>query len=136
MTTATAWPGALRDEKSAPFFDAAARDELAIRRCEDCATHLAPEAVACTTCAGTSLAWTTAAGYGRLISWTEVTRAPNAAFAELVPYTVAIVELDEGPWLYLRVESDRPLRSEQPVRITFVHSDEGDSYPTCRVEAA
>ena len=130
MSATATWPPPVRDEKSAPFFEAAARDELAIRRCRACATALAPEAVSCTACGRDDLDWTTATGEARLVTWTVVTRAPSAAFAELVPYTVGVVELAEGPWLYMRVEHDTPLRSDQPLRIEFIHV--GESYPVAR----
>lgn len=130
----TPWPPALRDDKSAPFFDAAARDELAIRRCRDCGQRLAPEAGACTACRGTDLEWTAATGEGRLVTWTVVERAPNPAFADVVPYTVGVVELAEGPWLYIRIEGNgRPPERDAPVRIEFVHDEDGDSYPICRL---
>jgi uncharacterized protein len=132
MTVTIAWPAPIRDDDSAPFFDAAARDELAIRRCRDCAAASAPEAASCTSCASPDLDWTVASGAGQLVCWTVVTRAPNPAFAALVPYTIGVVELEEGPWLYLRVEHDGELTPDQPVRIAFVHSDTGESYPIAR----
>jgi uncharacterized OB-fold protein len=38
-------------------------------------------------------------------SRTEVTRAPSQAWRALVPYTIVIVELDEGPRLMGHAES-------------------------------
>ena len=132
MTVTIAWPAPIRDDDTAPFFDAAARDQLAIRRCRACSTAAAPEAETCPACAGPDLDWDVAEGDGRVVCWTVVPRAPNPAFAALVPYTFAVVELDEGPWLYMRVEHDGELTLDQPVRIAFVHSDTGESYPIAR----
>lgn len=122
------WPPIERDTKSAPFFDAAARGELLIKRCQHCAQALPPEAVVCTTCAHTDLAWTAAAGTGTLVSWTVVHRAPNRAYAELVPYTVGIVELAEGPWLHGRVLTDTPAAG-LALRAEFVHAEGTESHP-------
>lgn len=121
------WPGMQRDSKSAEFFEAAARDELMIKRCDRCEAALSPEAAVCTTCGHTALTWTAASGVGTLVTWTVVHRAPNAAFADLVPYTVGVVELAEGPWLYARVDGD--LAVGQPLRVEFVHTAEVESYP-------
>lgn len=115
-----------RDGKSAAFFDAAAQDRLVIRRCVGCGQPLPPEAVVCTTCAGTDLEWIPAAGTGRLASYTVVHRAPHPAYR--VPYTIGIVELDEGPWLYARVKAESPAVG-LPVRASFRHPEEGESYP-------
>ncbi|WP_370937371.1 Zn-ribbon domain-containing OB-fold protein [Amycolatopsis sp. cg13] len=126
--TPDAWPAIQRDTKSAPFFDAAARDELVIKRCTGCGQALPPEALVCTTCAGTALDWIPAEGSGTLLTWTTVHRAPNRAYTDLVPYTVGIVELSEGPWLYARVDTARP-SPDLPLRAEFVHPGDGESYP-------
>lgn len=122
------WPAIERDVKSAEFFDAAARDELVIKRCDDCDQALPPEAVVCTTCAGTALTWAPATGAATLVSWTVVHRAPNRAYAELTPYTVGVVELAEGPWLYASVETEAPVGG-QPLRVEFRHPETGEAYP-------
>jgi hypothetical protein len=129
--TAT-WPPVQRDGKSAPFFDAAARGRVAIRRCSSCGRHSPPEAVACAHCGGLDLTWAESDGPARLVSWTVVHRAPNPVFAELVPYTVGIVELAEGPWLYARIADDEPstLHAGLPLHAEFEPAAEGaESYP-------
>ncbi|WP_203336977.1 Zn-ribbon domain-containing OB-fold protein [Nocardioides limicola] len=115
-----------RDHKSAAFFDAAAEDRLVIRRCIGCRQALPPEAVVCTTCAGTDLEWVQAEGTGLLASYTVVHRAPHPAYR--VPYTIGVVELDEGPWLYARVNAESPTVG-LPVRVAFRHPEEGESFP-------
>lgn len=115
-----------RDSKSAEFFDAAAEERLVIRRCTACGESLPPEAVVCTTCAGTELDWVPAAGTGVLASYAVVHRAPHPAYR--VPYTIGIVELDEGPWLYARVEAETPAVG-LPVRVAFRHPADGEAYP-------
>lgn len=116
----------VRDAKSAEFFDAAAADRLMIRRCAGCGLFLPPEAVVCTTCARAELDWVTATGTGVLASYAVVHRAPHPTYH--VPYTIGIVELDEGPWLYARVTARRPVVG-LPVRVVFQHPDEGESFP-------
>ena len=122
------WPPMERDAKSAEFFDAAARDQLVIRTCDRCAQSLPPEAAVCTTCGHAELSWAPTTGLAKLVSWTVVHRAPNRFFETLVPYTVGIVELVEGPWLYARVESAAP-SAGMPLRVAFVHPESGESYP-------
>lgn len=129
--TAT-FPPAQRDDKSAPFFDTAARGRIAVRRCTSCGRFLAPEAVACIGCGGVELNWEEAGGAAQLVSWAVVHRPPSPVYAEVVPYTVGIVELAEGPWLYARIDDPDPttLRTGIPLQAMFVPAVEGsEAYP-------
>jgi uncharacterized protein len=57
------------DDRSAPFFAAAARDVLLIKRCARCDRWLDPGATGCPECGAADPRWEQAAGHGRLISW-------------------------------------------------------------------
>ena len=122
-----------RDERSAPFFDAAAADRLLIRRCAKCGRWLAPEAGGCYGCDGEDPGWAAASGHGTLVSWAVL--HPRASPPGQPARTVlALVELDEGPWLHTGLTSTSPaaiaaLRAGQRVAASFVHPPEGESYP-------
>ena len=117
---------AVRDEASAPFFEAARREELYIQRCGDCSHVEPPDARVCTRCEGVALGWIRASGNASLVTWAVVHRPPHPAFADLVPYVAGIVELEEGPWLYARLlEPPGSLRPGARMRVVFLH-DEGD----------
>ncbi|WP_223263651.1 Zn-ribbon domain-containing OB-fold protein [Rhodococcus sp. MTM3W5.2] len=75
-----------------------------ILRCEACATLLAPEETACTSCGRDELERVRAAGTGTVVSWTVVDCSSVDLPLALVPCTLAIVELDEGPWIYTWIE--------------------------------
>jgi uncharacterized OB-fold protein len=121
-------PAVVRDEASAPFFDAAARGELLVKR-GPTGTVLAPEARTDPTTGSSDLQPWVATGEGTLISWAVVHRAPLPALAASVPYVSAIVELAEGPWLMVRllVEDPARLRVGDAVRARYVRS--GDCEP-------
>ncbi|WP_280315414.1 OB-fold domain-containing protein [Nocardia abscessus] len=53
------------------------------------------------------------------MSWQVVDRAPVDRPGELVPLTIAFVELDEGPWVYTSIEGEIPLSPSRPVRVRF-----------------
>ena len=55
-----------RDERSAPFFDAAAENRLLIRRCSACGSAYAPHIARCRD--GTELTWEEASGHGTLLT--------------------------------------------------------------------
>ena len=122
------------DERSAPFFAAAGRDELLIKRCGECSHWLAPEAAACGGCGGAELGWAAASGRGVLVAWAVPHPGPDGG-------VLALVELDEGPWLHTRLELDDGgdagrLRAGLGVTARFVHPAEGESYPVFRLAAA
>ncbi|HEX6933434.1 MAG TPA: OB-fold domain-containing protein [Streptosporangiaceae bacterium] len=141
IAPALAGPGELGvvvpDERSEPFFEAAAEDVLAIRRCAECGTWLAPSASDCTGCSRDGEPrWAPASGRGTLVSWSAV--HPRNGGPVAVP---ALVEVEEGPWLSAGLalaghEELRSLRAGQPVVARFVHPDEGASYPVfCPLES-
>jgi uncharacterized OB-fold protein len=117
------------DDRSAPFFAAAARDVLLIKRCARCDRWLDPGATGCPGCGAADPRWEPAAGRGCLISW---------AVAD-PPSVLALVELDEGPWLHTRLDGVGGPGTAAPraglrVIAHFVHPAEGESYPVFRPE--
>ena len=84
---------------SAPFLEGLARGELRYQVCLACGAPQTLARYACRSCGGTRLEWRTADGRGTVYATTVVTRAPSEEFRALAPYTLAIVELDEGPRL-------------------------------------
>ena len=85
------------NEVSQPFWDAAKRHELQIQRCNACGTYIFYPREACPECLATDLIWIPVSGKGRLYSYTIAQAPTHPAFADDVPYVIAIVELEEGP---------------------------------------
>jgi hypothetical protein len=81
---------------SKPFTEGLAQGVLRYQRCERCGAAQRLARYACTACGETALGWHDARGTGRVFSVTEVKRAPTDAFKALVPYTLVLVDLDEG----------------------------------------
>ncbi|MFI7190220.1 Zn-ribbon domain-containing OB-fold protein [Nocardia nova] len=100
---------------------------LLIRRCAKCDKLFAPLTAGCSSCASDDLEWVPSSGNGSVVSWRVVDRAD--AHGVLAPSTIAIVELDEGPWVYTSLEGDVPLVPDRPVRVHFQPYPPDDSYP-------
>lgn len=135
--TALPEPGSMgvvrADPRSEPFFAAAARGELLIRRCDRCGHWQAPSASQCPDCDSGSMSWMAASGAGTLVSWSVV--HARAGRPVSVP---ALVELTEGPWLATGLclaDADRlgDLRAGQPVVAEFARPADGESYPMFRL---
>jgi hypothetical protein len=118
------------DPRGVPFFEAANRGELLIRRCLRCDGWLAPSASGCAACGeDAELAWAVASGRGTLVSWSVVHPRHGGPVA-----VAALVELAEGPWLAtgLRLAEAAELaglHSGQPVAAEFIRPADGASYP-------
>src|SRR4051794_20114269 len=83
---------------TAPFFAAAARDELAIPRCGACGNYVWYPKDTCPYCEHTgALVWEPVSGRATLFTWAVVRRAFLPAFADRVPFLTALVELAEDP---------------------------------------
>lgn len=121
-------PAVERDDASAAFFDAAARGELLVKQSAVSGTVLAPEARTDPASGSPDLLPCVVAGRGTLVSWTVVHRAPLPVLAASVPYISAVVELDEGPWLMVRLLADDPahLRAGDRVQACFLRSGDAD----------
>lgn len=84
------------DTCTAPYLDGLAHGVLRYQRCTACGRAASLAREACPHCGARALAWHGARGTGRVHAVTVVTRAPSDAFRALVPYTLVLVDLDEG----------------------------------------
>lgn len=79
-----------------PFWDACARGELVYQYCTACSRPQFYPRSLCVKCHSNVLEWRRSSGFGRVYSHTTVHRAPSPAFKGMVPYVIALVDLDEG----------------------------------------
>ena len=88
----------------------------------------------CPDCGSDAWTWQPSSGRGRLFSWTVSHRAPHPAFAAEVPYTVALVELEEGVRMVsgLREVSPESLQLDLPLEVVFEALEGGGSLPFFR----
>jgi uncharacterized protein len=104
---------------SEPHWSACRRGELTAQRCTSCARYNFPPVARCSYCSSVDLTWVPSSGRGLVDSYTTIYRAQTPAFD--VPYTVAIIRLEEG-WSMLSniVDCDpAEVRSGAAVEVTF-----------------
>ena len=114
--------------EGAPHWAAAREGRLDVPYCNTCARYQWPPSPSCRSCRG-ELGWRTAAGTGRIASFSVVRRAVDPALKDDVPYVVAFVELDEGVRLFTNIVASDPdtLACGQRVRCRFEATAEGDA---------
>jgi uncharacterized protein len=134
VTTPARFPPAVRDDRSAAFFDALGRGVLLLRRCQPHGHLSAPEVLYCAECGSPVLDWAQALGTGHVVTWTAVHTRPDESGATQVSVVAGLVELDEGPWLRARLLAADPaaVRSGAAVRLEVV-ATEGELIPGFRL---
>jgi uncharacterized OB-fold protein len=124
-------PQPVANADSLPYWTAARERRLVIRKCKDCnQLHFMPRHL-CPHCWSDQLEWVDAAGTGSVHSFTIIRRASDPAFAALVPYAVALIELDEGPRMMANIVGPDALavRIGDSVQVTFEDRGEGAMVP-------
>lgn len=124
MNAAADKPVATPTELSQPYWDGVARGELRLQACAACGTIRHYPRLLCDRCYSDAVEWRTASGRGRVHSWTVAHHPYHPAFAAELPYTLVLVDLDEGPRALGRWHADTPVIG-QVVQGRFVARDGG-----------
>jgi uncharacterized OB-fold protein len=117
-----------------PFWEGCRRHELRFQRCNDCGRVRWPPSVLCPQCHSTEINWLTSKGIGRVYTFAVYHTAFHPGFAADLPYTVAVVTLDEGPHLLTNIIACRPeeVTCGMPVEVIWEDIDEGIALPKFR----
>ncbi len=92
-------PGPTPTAESVAFWDGARQGRLCIPKCENCGRFFFYPRHLCPHCWSRDWAWQRATGAATLKTLTTVHRAGHPGWAAVAPYSVGLVELDEGPTL-------------------------------------
>ncbi|WP_431309319.1 Zn-ribbon domain-containing OB-fold protein [Gordonia sesuvii] len=122
------------DSLAAPFWTAAHAGRLEFQHCADCGYVLWPAASRCPECLSAHLDWRSVSGNGCVWSWAVYETALHPAFVDEIPYIVAGVQLDEGPYLTSNVVDARATELYLGMRleVVFEQIDENISLPRFR----
>lgn len=96
LAAAATRPAPTIDGESEPFWAAARDGKLLISGCDDCGHRFFPARIICPGCHSVAVAPLVASGEGSVYSYTVSRRPAAPDFAEVVPYVVALIDLDEG----------------------------------------
>ncbi len=100
MTAAIAKPRPEVTELTLPFWQAARKQELRMQKCSDCGHIRFPVGPVCTSCLHDQSEWVRLSGRGHVLSHLVFHRGYSPAWADQVPYSVVMVQLDEGPRMF------------------------------------
>jgi uncharacterized protein len=109
MAAIPSWAG----EEEAPFWEGVARGELRVQSCVRCNRLRFPPRPFCPWCQSAETAWQPMSGRGTL--WSYVIAHPPLVppFADLAPYNVIVVALEEDP--HIRMTGNLVAQAEGPI---------------------
>ncbi len=115
------------------YWEKAKAHELWIMHCDDCnKAYFYPRPI-CPLCFSRNTRWMQSSGKGSLLAFAIVHRAPTPAFADMVPFVTAIVELEDGarfPTNLVQVEPDQSkIKVGMPVEVVFDDVTENVTLP-------
>jgi uncharacterized protein len=117
-----------------PFFEGANAGELRLQRCAACGHQWFPPSSNCPRCLSTDISWTPVSGRGRVWSWIVMHQRYFPSFQDDLPYNVAFIQLEDGPFLmsHLVGVSNDAIRCDLPVEVTFEQATDEISIPKFR----
>jgi uncharacterized OB-fold protein len=113
------------------FWAAVDEGRLDLVRCDNCGAY-SEFARSCVECGARAFTWVPASGEGEVVSFVTFWRSYHPYFAEMLPYDVAVVRLDEGPDLITNVVDVEPKAVEIGMRVRIEIRERGQ----CRIPIA
>lgn len=109
------------DESSRPFWEGTLEGKFLLMKCDDCGTVRLPSRQHCDTCLSTAVSWVEASGRGTVRSVGRMHQRYHPGFEADLPYTIATVELEEGPRLPTNIVEleGRDVGIGMPVELTW-----------------
>ena len=119
---------------TAPYWKGAKEGKLIIQRCRDCKKHIFYPRIWCPFCMSDQIDWVNASGKGKIYSYTVVQNNPPSAFVKDLPFTIAIVRLEEGVQMLTNIVGCDPqeVKCDMPVEVIFEKYNDEITLPKFR----
>lgn len=116
----TAKPLPTPDPVTRAYWNRLREGHLAFQECMACRARWLPPSPACPRCWRSEHRLVDCSGHARLLTWAVYHHAYHPAFAELLPYAVGLVELEEGPRLFSGIRAADPAILTQGTPLVLV----------------
>jgi uncharacterized OB-fold protein len=140
MTTTTEYkkPLPTLTDDNRPFWEGARQGKLMMQKCGDCGHIRYPISHVCPDCLSYNTEWTQLSGRGEVFSYVVFYQLYNKAFADDVPYNVAMIQLEEGPRMFsniVGVDNDA-VKVGDKVEVTFEKATDEVTIPKFRLRSS
>jgi uncharacterized OB-fold protein len=114
-----------------PYWDGAAQGKLRIQHCAACGKPRHYPRYICDACHAFDTVWKDSSGRGSVHSWTIAHHAFHPGFKDELPYTLVVVDLEDGVRALGRFSAPdgAGLRIGLPVRLSFFQGGGGYALP-------
>jgi uncharacterized OB-fold protein len=109
------------DAESEPFWSGTLDGKLLVQECSMCGQRQLYGRSLCTNCHSAALNWIETSGRGTIYSRTIIRQNPSRSFKHMIPFVVALIDLDEGPRMMSNVIGTpaEEVNIGDRVRVTF-----------------
>lgn len=116
---------------SQAFWDGAKQHKLLLKKCSRCGKIDHPPYIYCSECWSEEHEWINASGQGKIYAFSTVLLGAPLEFTNDIPYTIAMVDLNEGPRMLTTIVNAKPeeLKIGMDVEIIFDDITEGVTLP-------
>ena len=106
---------------SKPFWEGTKSRKLRLKKCKKCGHIDHPPYLFCTECLSEECEWIEASGKGKIYTFSTTMLGAPPAFAKDIPYTVGMVDLEEGPRMCTQFVDAKPdeIRIGMDVEVAF-----------------
>lgn len=120
------------------FWDACLRDELVLQKCTACGALRHPPSPICPECLDDRHEWIPASGRGTVYTFVVVRQSLAKGWDELIPYVVAVIDLEEGPKFLTDLINVDPhdVTIGMPVEVIFEAAGDGVKMPYFQPQTA
>jgi uncharacterized OB-fold protein len=109
--------------ETTPYWEGCRQHQLRIQRCSDCGQYQFFPRLYCSRCFGERVEWVNATGRASVLSYTVVRRPVSPAYADEIPYVVALVRLEEGPQMMTNIVECTPEEVKIGMAVEVVFDD-------------
>jgi uncharacterized OB-fold protein len=126
---------AIPDAESQAFWSGVNEGKLLVQECSACGQRQLYGRSLCTNCHSSALAWIESSGLGTIYSRTIIRQNPSRSFKHLIPFVVALIDLDDGPRMMSNVVGTpaEDVHIGDRVRVVFEAVTEFSSLPLFEV---
>lgn len=124
------------DENTQPFFDALTEHKLLLQYFPSADHYQFPYSDRCYKDWSTEWEWREAAGTGEVYSWVRMHQLYHPSWKEEIPYTLAVVQLDEGPRMNTNLVHAAAEEVRVGMRVKVFFDDVTDEFTLPKFEPA
>ena len=109
------------------FWDGCRQHELRLQRCRQCGAVRHQPRPMCAQCTSLEYDWARASGRGTVYTFTIIHGPTLPAFRDQLPYNVAVVQLEEGPFIVTNIVGCAAAHIHIGMRVVVEFDDVSDT---------